>query len=439
MAKLALNGGEKANPKGHIRYPILTQQDRDAVNRVLDREVFWGLYGPEITGLEKEWNDFVGSKYTLSANSGTAALHMAIGAAGLKPGDEVITSSLTFVASALCALQHNAIPVFCDVDPRTFNIDVNKIEAKITEKTKAIIPVDLHGLPCDYDEINAIAKKYNLIVIDDCCQSHGATYKGRNVGTLCDMSVFSLNGLKNLECGDGGLFNTDNEEFYNRANQIRVFGERIEAGVPRKYDSEEIGWCYRLLEMPAAYARSKLTRLADDNKVRQANAERLTAGLAGMPGIITPYIPEDRTSVYHYYRIRFDPKALGINMSPNEFRARIQKALLAEGVAAGRWQTMPVQKQTLFRKKIGYGYGCPWNCQYAGSKPVVYGEEDYIETQKIVEDSITFYDPHYPPNGFETMDAYVYAFKKIWENMDEVLDYKLAEDDPLLLTGWAAN
>ncbi len=432
MAKLAINGGEKANPQGHVKYPILTQQDIDAVNRSLKSGIHWGIYGPEVTGLEREWNEFVGSKYCLSANSGTAALHMAIAAAGVKPGDEVITTSLTFVASALCALQHNAIPVFCDVDPRTFNMDVKKLEAKITEKTKAIIPVDLHGLPCDYDEINALAKKYNLVVIDDCCQAHGATYKGRNVGTLADMNVFSLNGLKNLECGDGGLFNTDNLEYYEKANQLRVFGEKIQEGVPRNYDSEEIGWCYRILEMPAAYARSKLTHLADDNKVRQANAERLTAGLQGLKGLMTPYVPEDRTSVWHYYRIRFNPQELGINMDSNEFRARIQKALIAEGCDAKRWQTRPVQKQVMFQKMTGYGYGCPWTCPHGSGRPFVYGEEDYAVTEQILKDSIVFYDPLYPPNGPEVIDRYIAAFKKIWENMDEVLDFEIDMNDPAI-------
>lgn len=430
MAKLAINGGPQANPQGHTHYPVLTQQDRDAVNRVLDNGVFWGLNGPEITGLEREWAEFVGSKYALTCNSGTAGLHMGLAAVGIKPGDEVITTSLTFVASALCALQHNAIPVFCDIDPRTFNMDPAKLESKITEKTKAIIPVDLHGLPCDYDAINAIAKKYNIPVIADSCQAHGATYKGKNVGTLADISVFSLNGLKNLECGDGGLMNTDNLEYYEKANQLRVFGEKLKAGVPRDYNSYEIGWCYRMLELPAAYARSKLTHLADDNRIRQENAARLTAGLQGLTGLITPYIPEGYTSVYHYYRIRFDPKALGINMDPNEFRARIQKALIAEGCEAKRWQTRPVQLQGLFQTKTGYGYGCPWTCPYGSGKPVNYTEEDYLVTKQVLEDSIVFYDPIYPPNGFDVVDRYIAAFKKIWENMDEVLDFEIDMNDP---------
>jgi len=186
--------------------------------------------------------------------------------------------------------------------------------------------------------------------------------------------------------------------------------------------------------MPAAYARSKLTHLASDNVIRQENAARLTAGLQGMPGLITPYVPEDRTSVWHYYRIRFDPKALGINMDPNEFRARIQKALIAEGCEAKRWQTRPVQKQGLFLSKTGYGYGCPWTCPYGSGKPVHYGEEDFLVTEQILQDSIVFYDPLYPPNGAEVIDRYIAAFKKIWENMDEVLDFEIDMNDPAINT-----
>lgn len=432
MTQLAVNGGNKIIEKEHVKWPQVTKKDREAVNRVLDRGVFWGTYAPEVRSLEREWAEYVGSKYSLSCNSGTAALHMAIAAADIGPGDEVITSSLTFVASAMCALQSNAIPVFVDVDPKTFNIDVNKIEEKITEKTKAIIPIDLHGLPADMDEINAIAKKYNLVVIADSCQSHGARYKGRKTGTLADMSCFSMNGLKNLPGGDGGLFNTDVEEYKQKADQLRVFGEVVVEGQPRNYDSQDIGWMYRYLEMPAAFVRSRLTSLDEENIIRRQNAEYLTQNLSKYTGIIPPYIPNDRTSVYHHYRIRFNPEALGLNISPILFRAKIQKALIAEGVQAQRWQTRPVQTQTIFKKRIGYGKGCPWTCPYGEGNKVIYGSEDYIETQKILDDSIVFHDPIYPPNGIELMEQYVAVFEKLWNNMDEVININIDENEPYL-------
>lgn len=435
MAKLAILGGDPVNPQGHVHWPQVNQRVRDYVNEVLDSGIFWATNAPQVTALEREWADYIGTKHALSVNSGTAALHMAVAAAGVQPGDEVITSSFTFVASALCALQHNAIPVFCDIDPRTFNMDPKKLEAKITEKTKAIIPVDIHGMPCDYDEINAIAKKYNLVVISDSCQSHGAMYKGKKLGSgaLCDMSVFSLNGLKNLQSGDGGFLNTDSDEFRAKADQVRVFGEIVEE--PRNYDSQGVGWCYRTLEFAAAHARAGLVTLDEENAVRQANGKLLTELLSDIPGLITPYVPEDRTTVYHYYRLRLDPKALGINMEINEFRTRIMRALLAEGVQNARWQTKPVQKQTLFQKQIGYGYGCPWTCKYSangGGPAAPYSDDDCIETAKLLQDSFVLYDPLYPPNGADLMRRYSEAFHKVWDNMDEVLGFELDPNDPWL-------
>jgi perosamine synthetase len=433
MNHLVLNGGKKLVEKEHVKWPQVTQRDREAVMRVLDRGVFWGTYAPEVRALEKEWAEYTGSAYALTCNSGTAALHMAVAAADIGPGDEVITSSLTFVASATCAMYSNAIPVFVDVDPRTFNIDVNKLEKKISKKTKAIIPIDLHGLPADYDEINAIAKKHNLIVIADACQSHGATYKGKKTGTLAEMSCFSMNGLKNLTGGDGGLFTTDNKLFHQKADQLRVFGEIVVEGQPRNYNSQDIGWMYRLLEMPAAFVRSRLVSLDDENTVRMQNAEYLTKHLHKIPGLVPPYIPEDRTSAYHHYRIRFDPKALGLNISPRLFRAKMQKVLDAEGVQAQRWQTRPVQTQTLFTKRMGYGKGCPWSCPYGEGNNVIYSPDDYVETQKIIDDSIIFHDAIYPPNGIELMEQYVAVFEKVWNNMDELMDVNIEENESYLI------
>jgi dTDP-4-amino-4,6-dideoxygalactose transaminase len=432
MTKLAINGADKTVINPHIKWPQVTQRDKDFVMQAMDEGVFWGPYAPQVTALENEWAEFVGTKYCLSCNSGTAALNMALMAAGVGPGDEVISPSLNFVACAMAVVQCNAIPVFVDVDPRTFCMDVSRLEEKITEKTKAIIPVDLHGITADMDGINAIAKKYGIVVIADSCQAHGATYKGRNAGTLADMSVFSLNGLKNLPGADGGLFNTDNEEYYNKANQVRLFGEVVKQGVPRDYNSAGIGYMYRYQELPAAFTRSRLIDLDSDNAVRRNNAEYLTSLIGGLPGLITPYIPKDRTSVYHYYRIRFNPKELGLSVEPNIFRAKVQKALIAEGVAASRWHTRPVQLQTLFVDRTGYGKGCPWSCPYGNGESVVYSPDDYKVTQEIFADSIVLYDSLYPPNGTDVMEKYAIAFRKLWDNMDEVMDIELKADDPLL-------
>jgi perosamine synthetase len=214
MAKLAIHGGEKAVPEGlEVRWPVITDEDKQAVMRVLDRGVLWGALSPEAVALQEEWAAYVGAKHCIALNSGTAALHCAVAAADIGPGDEVITSAFSFLASATAVIHNNGVPVFVDIDPRTFNMDVSQVEAKINERTKAIIGVDIHGVPADWDELHAIADKYNLILIEDAAQAHGCLYKGRKAGALAEMATFSLNTTKNLPGGEGGLFVTDSPEY----------------------------------------------------------------------------------------------------------------------------------------------------------------------------------------------------------------------------------
>lgn len=429
MFKLAIFGGEKAAPEGHVEWPTITEEDKRAVLEVMERRELWGTYAPQVDALQKEWAEYVGTKHALVTNSGTAALHISVAAAGVGPGDEVITSALTFIASAHSIMQQNAVPVFVDIDPITYNINPAKIEEKITERTKAIIPVHLHGMPADMDEINAIARKYNLVVIEDACQAHGAVYRGQKVGTIGDMAAFSLNGSKNLPGGEGGLFNTGNDEFRQKADLVRVLGEDIQPGIERDYNAFTIGWMYRYHEMAAAFVRSRLRALDKENELRRQNAGYLTRRLSELPGIIPPHVPEDRTSVFHLYRIRFAPEALGLDVSPKEFRAKVQKALRAEGVQANRWQNRPVPMQALFQERKGYGKGCPWTCPHGNGQQVAYNLEDYPETKKLVDDSIVIHSAIYPPNDRGRLDRYVGAFAKLWENMDEVMDVPFEPDE----------
>lgn len=427
MAQLAIHGGEREIPEGYVEWPIVTEVEKAAVMEVLERRVFWGTHAPEVLGLQREWAEYVGTKHCLVTNSGTAALHIAVAAAGCGPGDEVITTALTFVASAQAVLHQNAIPVFVDVDPRTFCIDPEKIEAKITERTKAIMPVHLHGIPADMDEINAIARKHNLTVIEDACQAHGAFYKGRKAGTLGDMAAFSLNGSKNLPGGEGGLFNTDSDELCSQADKVRVLGEIIEGDKERSYNAFEVGWMYRYQELAAAFVRARLRTLDEENAQRRENAEYLTKRLAELPGVTPPYVPDDRTSVYHLYRIRFSPEDLGLDVSPKEFMLKVQKALRAEGAQANRWHDRPVPMQSLFQERRGYGQGCPWTCPYGKGSLVKYDAEDYPVTQRVLDDSIVLHSAIYPPNGLDLMEKYVATFRKLWDNLDEVLDVPLEE------------
>jgi len=420
VEKLAINGGSKTVPDGLIKpWPWITEDDKKAILEVLNRDLSRDDSYP-VAELCNEWAQYIGVKHCLFTNSGTSALHMSVAAAGVGPGDEVITSAYTFLASASCVLHHNGIPIFVDIDPRTFNIDPNKIEEKITEKTKAIIAVHIQGLPADMDEIMTIAKKHDLIVIEDACQAHGAEYKGKKVGSLGHMAGFSLNRSKNLQALEGGLFVTDSDEFLERAEMIRQFGEIILPDRPREYNAYEMGWMYRGNEITAALARSQLKRLDEYNAARIKNCEYLTNHLSKIDGVEPPYVPPDRKHVYWMYPIRFKPDELDLDIHPRKFRLALEKALNAEGVPIGQWQRMPVPAQTLFKLKEGYGRGCPWSCQYA-RKGIEYRAEDYPETLKML-DEVTFLRGFTPPNGIELMDYYIGAFEKVFDNLDSIIE-----------------
>jgi dTDP-4-amino-4,6-dideoxygalactose transaminase len=422
MSKLAISGGKPVVPKGLFKeWPTITPGDKQAVMKVLNRGVMWGLNAPEVTAFQKEWAKLIGTKYCLATNSGTSALHIGIAAAGVGPGDEVITSSFSFLSSASSVLHHNGIPVFVDIDPRTFCIDPNKIEEKITGRTKAIIPVHIHGMSADMDEIMAIARKHNLVVIEDACQSHVSKYKGKRTGNIGDMSAFSLNTTKNFAGGEGGLFNTSNEEFRDKADMVRMFGEVVKPGEKRAYNAYGMGWMYRTQEMPAAFARSRMKRLDAEKKIRQQNAKYLDNNLKDIKALITPYVPKDRDHVYHFYRIRVNPANIGLDIDPREFRLKLQMALKAEGVQANEWQTTSIPGQSLFKLKEGYGRGCPWSCPYTDNKDIVYRDEDYPETMKLLNDSFVMHSALYPPNGIKLMKSYADAIHKVFENIDEVL------------------
>jgi perosamine synthetase len=425
-SRLAIHGGPCTVPEGLKRtWPEITQEDKDAVLAVLERGILSGVHGPEATGLETEWADFTGSTHVLSFNSGTAALHAALFAAGVGPGDEVITSAFSFSGSFHPILEQNAIPVFVDIDPRTYNIDTTKVEAKISDRTKVLMPVHIHGLPADLDPLLSLADRYNLTLVEDACQAHGATYQGRMAGTIGTMGCFSLNVTKNLSGGEGGFLNTDNDELVERARMLRTFGEKVgeEKEKIRPYYSHTIGWNYRTQELPAAFARSQLKRLPRYNAIAQKNAQYLTGELSKIRGVMPPYVPSDRTSVYHKYRIRFDPAVLGLTIPATEFRQRLLEALEAEGVAVTIWHVTPMTSFPLFQKlDEGYGKGCPWSCPYYG-REIEYNPDEYPEAIRLLDTSLVINDEPHPIyiQDIELMEYYASAVRKVFENLDELL------------------
>lgn len=427
--KLAILGGPRAVPLGLTQsWPDIKDEDKEAVMRVLERGTLGGAHAPESVALADEFGSYLGhlpdgaTPYCLALNSGTAALHCAVAAAGVQPGDEVITSALSFVATPLSVLHQGAIPIFVDIDPRTFNMDAAQVESKINHRTRALIPVHLHGLPADMDEINRIADKHSLVVIEDAAQSHGATYRDRKVGTWGDMAAFSLHYAKNLPAGEGGLFVTTDRDYFERADMLRLFGEKILPEEPRSYTAFGVGWNYRIPELSAALARSQLARLSEVNSIGQRNAEYLTAGLEEIPGVIPPYTPPDRTHVYHKYRILLSPEELVVGVPEVEFRDSVLAALQAEGVAVSLWQTIPLSGQPLFRRKEGLGRGYPWNLTSHG-RQIEYRVDDYPETVGVLDNSIIVGSDAHPlyAQSVELMEHYVRAFRKVFSQIENVL------------------
>lgn len=423
VEKLAIDGGTPVLKRSHYKnWPIIGDDDRRLINEVLDCGILAGGTAPQVTALEREWAQYTGAKYCLTTTSGTAALHMALAATGVGPGDEIITSAFTFLASASCALHQNAIPVFVDIDPRTYCLDPDKLEAAITERTKAIIPVHIQGLPADLDPIMEVAKKHGLFVIEDACQAHGAMYKGKPVGTVGQVGTFSLNNFKNLPGGEGGLFITDDEALLQKGMLIRCFGDEIdEVSHRRVYNASILGYMYRNQELPAALARAQLMHLDERNDVRIANANLLTRELGKIPGVIPPYCPPECKHVYFMYNVRFDPAAAGVECEPRRFRIAVEKALYREGMLVGQWQTMPVPAQDLFQSKLGYGGShYPWALNEAKGIRYDYSVDDYPVAKQLC-DTYTIVHGIHAPNGPDLMAKFVDAFHKVFDHLDQAI------------------
>ena len=428
--RLAVHGGVPVVPAGlHQAWPRILPEDKAAVLAVLECGIVGGAEAPQAVGLQEEFAAYVGARYCLATNSGTAALHLALLALGIEPGDEVITSAFSFSASAMAVLHALAVPVFADIRPDTYTLDPRHVERLIGPRTRAIIPVHIHGLPADLDEIMAIAERHGVAVIEDACQAHGATYKGRRVGPLARAGAFSLNYTKSLPGGEGGLLVTNDAELLRRANMYRIFGERtdkLDDELFRPYHSYVIGWNFRTQELPAAFARSQLHRL-DENHARAArNAALLTAGLADLPGVHPPHVPHDRTHVFQKYRVRLHPEEMdqltGEHVDPVTLRNRMLLALRAEGVEAVLWHTTPLPGYPVFQQHAGYGGDFPWTVPPAGRR-ITYDPQDYVEATRLLDCSLLLGSERHPLCGQneEIMDYYIAAVHKVYAALNEVL------------------
>ena len=283
--KLALFGGKKTRREPYPPYPVIGEEEKKGVLDVLNDgrlSTFIASAGTDFLGgkrikeLERLFCEYHNTKYAVSFNSATAALHAAIVACGVDPGEEIITTPYTFTSTATSAFMHNAVPVFADIKPDTFNIDPEEIKKKISHLTKAIIPVHLFGNPVDIDEVVEIAIENNLKVIEDCAQAPGAKYKNKLVGTIGDCGIFSLTENKNITSGEGGILITNNEEIAEVARLIRNHGEAVVSGQKkRSYKSTILGWNYRMTEVDAAIGIEQLKKFPNFAKKRNKNFKDL--------------------------------------------------------------------------------------------------------------------------------------------------------------------
>ena len=421
--QLAIHGGQPTIPEGAIKpWPYITDADRQAVMEVLSSDSINEQRKIQSEALSQEWAAYVGRKYCIPTNSGTAALHMCIAALGIEPGDEVIVPAFTFWATAAAVLHHNAIPIFVDIDPKTFCIDPAQIEAKLSERTKAVIAVHIHGMPADMDGVLAIAKQHGLKVIEDAAQAHGSRYKGVPCGAIGDVAGFSTQMSKTLTTGsEGGLFVTDDENYHKQAALLQYFGELVVPGRERQeqeYNAFGLGWMYRGDVFGQAFIRSQLKRLDTNNALRIRNCNFLTEHLSKIRGIETPYVPPQCESVFYNYVVGVKPDELGLSVSPRVFREKVQEALAAEGLHVGQWQRRPVPAQEIFQAQIGYGKGCPWTCGHA--QPVEYRTEDYPNATAFIDSHFYLFDVN-PPNDLDLMKLYLEAFEKVMDNPDQLV------------------
>jgi perosamine synthetase len=351
---LAIHGGspvrETLLPYGR---QSIAENDIQAVVDVLRSD--WLTTGPKVEEFEEAFAAWVGAKHAVSFSSGTAALHAAAFAAGLKPGDEAITSPMTFAATANCVLYQGATPVFADVSPDTLNLDPQQAASRVTARTRAILPVDYAGHPADLDPILQLAEQHGLTVIEDACHALGAEYRGRRVGALAHMTVFSFHPVKHLTTGEGGLVTTELPDLAETVRRFRNHGISSDARTRQTagqwhYEMVLLGFNYRLTDIACALGISQLEKLDTNLARRRQIAARYTASFRDIPGVLPPQVRNDVDPAWHLYPIRLEPG----NFSGG--RAEVFRALRAENIGVNV-HYIPVHLHPYYRDRFGYKGG----------------------------------------------------------------------------------
>lgn len=431
MSKLAVLGGNPIRTKPFPDYQVIGGDEKSAAVRVIESGVLsqfvgaWGpdfFGGPEVQAFESEWASIVGVRHGVSMNSATSGLYAAVGALGAGPGDEVIVSPYTMIASATAAVVFNAVPVFADIDAATYTLSAETIAARITERTKAIIVVHLFGQAADMDPIMALARRHNIRVIEDCAQSPFAKYKGRSVGSIGDIGVFSLNYHKHIHTGEGAMCTTDNEELAERLQLIRNHAEAVveKKGVANLVNM--VGFNFRLGEIEAAIGREQLKKGPGLVAQRQENVRYLEAKLSGVPGLSVPKVGPAGDHVYYAHALSYAEAETGVKRK--SFVAAVKAELSRQdGPLVGEGYVRPLYMEPIFRKMIGYGsVQCPFKCPHYGGKPnysdgICPTAEDAHFHRVIVHVLMR------PPMSHRDLDDVADAFHKVGENLDQLKSF----------------
>ena len=427
--KLAIHGGTPVRTKLFPAYKTIGEEEKVAVIQVLEsgslsrflgcwHEDFYG--GPEVQALEKEWAEYFGVKHAIAVNSCTSGLYCAVGATGIEPGEEVIVSPYTMCASATAPLIYSAIPVFADIEENFYCLDPQSVEEKITPRTRAIIVVDIFGLPYNVDAINSIAKKHGLIVIEDTAQAPGALYKEQYAGTLADIGVYSLNYHKHIHSGEGGIIVTDNDGLAEKLRLIRNHAEAVVEGKGVKDLVNMVGFNYRMTEIEAAIARCQLKKLRPLLGKRQNNVRYLEEKVRGIPAVTFPRVRNECTHAYYVHACKFNDEIAGISrdrfieairaeLAPHEMRE-------GEGVKISSGYVKPLYLQPLFQNKVAYG-----SKGYPFTQACYKGEVDYSKgicpiSERMHEKELFMHEMILPSMTETDIDDVAQAFKKVWEN-----------------------
>jgi len=412
--ELALKGGKP------VRKSILpfepeeadiAKEEMDAVMTVLSSKRLSQLTSEKVSEFEEAFASYYGVDHAVAVNSGTSALHVALAAAGLGPGDSVILPPYTFIATANAILHQHCLPIFADVDPKTYNIDPEQLEKRVTEKTKAVTPVHMLGQPADMENVMDIARRHKLVVVEDCAQANGAEYKGKKVGTFGDLGCFSFYLNKHMTTGgEGGMVITNDKKLAERAHSIANHC-RPETSPYRNVPAHNvftcIGYNYRMTAMQAAMGLVQLRKLDKFIEKRRKNAEYLTKQIKKTKGVEPPFARRDVKHVYWAYGTLIIKEELGIS------RDRFAEALLAEGIKAEGYCPIPVHLQTVIRNKVGYGNTkCPFDC--AKGEKVTYKKGLCPKAEKLSSQDLLL--PVYQTLTDKDLNDVVTALEKVANN-----------------------